>query len=86
MTQQEYNIKIAEYILVKCKGKDGADLRFHQLLFNLGINEFSNETNGKINTIGSDISTTTLKDKYNEPSKLTYSELPTHAKGDGLGF
>lgn len=75
MTQQEYNIKIAEYILVKCKGKDGKHLRFTQLLFNLGINEFSDGTKEKISILGSTNFRTTLKDKYNESSKLTYEKL-----------
>lgn len=76
MTQQEYNIKIAEYILAKCRGEDGSDLRFHQLLFNLNINEFSDETVEKMhkNPI-KEWYPNTLKDKYNESSKLTYDKL-----------
>jgi hypothetical protein len=75
MTNQEYNIKIAKYILAKCKGKDGEDLRFTQLLFNLGINEFSEITKRDMNTIGSNILEFTLKDKYNEKSEVTYNKL-----------
>ena len=40
--QQKTNIEIAKFILKKCEEEE--HLRFHQLLFNLGITEFSEET------------------------------------------
>ena len=43
MTQQDYNIKIAEFILAKCKGEESKNFRFQQLLFTLNITEFSDE-------------------------------------------
>ena len=73
MTQQETNIKIAEYILEKCKGNDAKNLRFHQLLFNLGINSFSNETIEAINNNWE--VQNSWEDKYNEPSITTLNKL-----------
>lgn len=63
MNQQQYNIKIAEYLLELCKGEEGKHLRFQQILFNEGITEFYENSNSK------------LRDKYNEPSSLTYKKL-----------
>ena len=75
MTQQDYNIKIAEFILAKCKGEDGKKLRFQQLLFNLKITEFSDEVKDFIREPNHPVVTTSLKDKYNEPSEVTHYNL-----------
>lgn len=77
LTQQDYNIKIAEFILAKCNGEDGKNLRFQQLLFNLQITEFSDEVKKFIKEPNHPIVTTSLRDKYNEPSEVTYHNL-TH--------
>lgn len=70
MTRQEANIKIAEELLEICKSENGKHLRFHQLLFNLGINEF--ETSLDLDS-GSD--KTFLKDKYNQESTETLKQI-----------
>ena len=73
--RQEYNIKIAEFLLEKAKSEDGKHLRFTQLLFNVGINEFSEQTKKYMNDLTAPVFTNTLKDKYNEESKVTYEKL-----------
>lgn len=76
MDRQDYNIKIAKYLLKECKKTENKDLRFHQLLFNLGINEFSNETKKIIAEINGEPTNPKLKDKYTEESEITFKFLP----------
>ncbi len=77
MNRQDYNIKIAKYLLKECKKTENKDLRFHQLLFNLDINQFSDETRKWILTPQSAVpQPTTLKDKYDEESEITFKFLP----------
>lgn len=75
MTRQEANIKIAEKLLEICKSEDSKHLRFHQILFNLGINEFSEGTKNDMNKMSFNSSVTTFKDKYNEESSLTLKNM-----------
>ncbi len=82
LTQQDYNIKIAEFILAKCKGEDGKNLRFQQLLFNLNITEFSDEVKKFIKEPNHPVVPTSLRDKYNEPSEVTYHNLTHKFKED----
>jgi hypothetical protein len=49
-------------------------MRFHQILFNLNINEFSEKTKENIKKIDFD-GKTTFKDKYNEESSSTLNKL-----------
>lgn len=77
MTRQDYNISIANYILNHCKSSENKDQRFHQLLFNLNINEFSDQSKKDIQEIRhpNDIVNVTFKDKYQEESKITFDNL-----------
>jgi len=82
MNNQDYNIKIAEFILAKCKGEDGKNLRFQQLLFNLNLTEWS-ETTKRV--IQNNLNTETacyFQDKYNKPSEVTYHNLTHKFKED----
>ena len=59
----ENNLKILEKLKVIVE--NNPELRFHQLLFNSGINEFENRTYEGL----------TLKDKYSEESQKTLEKL-----------
>lgn len=68
MTRLEANLKILDYIeQYIC---NNPDVRFHQALFNLNINEFETKDDlGRIEVLPY------LKDKYNQESSLTLSKL-----------
>ena len=72
MTRQDANLKIinklVDYIY------DNPEVRFHQMLFNLNINEFSDETKENIRNVEFN-GKTTFKDKYNQESLITLSKL-----------
>ena len=76
-SRQENNIKISKYLLELSNSEAGKYLRFNQMLFNLGINEFSEETlERKVTNLELvDSKPNTLKDKYNEESSLTFQKL-----------
>jgi hypothetical protein len=72
MTRLEANLKILDYI--KQYVSDNPTIRFHQVLFNLNINEFSEQTKENIKKIDFD-GKTEFKDRYNEESSSTLLKL-----------
>jgi hypothetical protein len=72
MTRLEANLKILD--VIKQYVFDNPTMRFHQVLFNLNINEFSEQTKQNIKKIDFD-GKTEFKDKYNQESSLTLNKL-----------
>lgn len=72
MTRLEANVQIIEKL--SDYFYDNPDTRFHQALFNLNINEFSEQTQKNIKLPDFD-GKTTFKDRYNEESSITLSKL-----------
>jgi len=73
MTRYEANMQII--LLLSNYLEMNKDIRFHQALFNLGINEFSEGTKNEMAKMSYDHRNTTLKDKYQEESSTTYLKL-----------
>jgi len=73
MTRYEANMQII--LLLSNYLEMNKDTRFHQALFNLGINEFSEGTKNSMTKMDFDGRNTTLADKYDEESSATYLKL-----------
>jgi hypothetical protein len=73
MTRNEANMQII--LLLSNYLQMYPETRFHQALFNLGINEFSEGTKNEMVKMDFDGRNTTLKDKYIEESITTYLKL-----------
>lgn len=68
MTRLQANMKIITMLTTYCY--ENPDIRFHQALFNLNINEFETKDDlGRVEVLPY------LKDKYNEESLVTLSKL-----------
>lgn len=75
-TRQEYNREIVE--IISNYIEINSDVRFNQALFNLGVNEFSEETLERIHF--KEDYKRTLRDKYQEESSKTLLQLILQSK------
>ena len=71
MNTQDCNIKIAEFILAKCKGEDGKNLRFQQLLFNLNLTDYFQDKYNK----PSEVTYYNLTHKFKEDQTKLFDEM-----------
>lgn len=73
MTRYEANMQII--LRLQNYLEQHKDVRFHQALFNLSINEFSEGTINNMKKMSFNNSVTTFKDKYSEESEITLKNM-----------